>query len=205
MCSVHSPCLALAGGFGTPDFAGEVGPPQSTSNVLSAVAFEDALVSRVGSALPTGTFVPGCEGGFVLVDGAGPSSHGGLIQDTCSGSAPVFGCILVGVGRTPPRLVCVQGVVGGGEVAAHQSSRNESDVSGIAVISGDGRRSSGDCDVRQLDGCGLRQQAGRNGVPLPLLVGQLPSEVDRESRRPPRCEVSSRAVQCSSGSPQPSG
>ena len=41
--------------------------------------------------------------------------------------------------------VCVWGVVG--EVDAHQSSRNEGDVSGIAVISGGGRRSSFDRDV----------------------------------------------------------
>ena len=63
----------------------------------------------------------------------------------------------------------------------------------------------GDRDVRQLDVCGLRQRAGRHGVPLPLLIGHLPSEVDGESRRPPRCEVSTRAVQCSGRSPQPSG
>ena len=56
------------------------------------------------------------------MDGAGPSSHGGSIQDTCSGSALVFRRISVGVGRTPPRSICVWGVVGGGEVAAHQSS-----------------------------------------------------------------------------------
>ena len=30
--------------------------------------------------------------------------------------------------------------------------------------------------MRRLDGCGLRQQAGRDSVPLPLLVGQTPSE-----------------------------
>ena len=63
--------------FGTSGFAGEIGPTQSPSNALSAVALEDALVSRVGSDLPTGTFVLGGEGGSVLVDGAGPSSHGG--------------------------------------------------------------------------------------------------------------------------------
>ena len=34
----------------------------------------------------------------------------------------------------------VRGVVGAGEVAAHQSSRNEGNVSGVAVISGVGRR-----------------------------------------------------------------
>ena len=96
-------------------------------------------------------------------------------------------------------------MVGGGEVAAHQSSRNEGDVSGIAIISGGGRRSSCDLDVRQLDGYGVRQQAGRDGLPLPLLIGESASEVDGESRHLPRCEVSSRAVQCSGRSPQPSG
>ena len=44
-----------------------------------------------------------------------------------------------------------------------------------------------------------------DGLLLSLLVGQPASEVDRESRCPPRCEVSTRAVQCSGRSPQPSG
>ena len=70
MCDVRFRRSALAVDFGIPGFAGEVGPTQSTSNALSAVAFEDALVSQVGSALPTVTFVPGGEGGSVLVDGA---------------------------------------------------------------------------------------------------------------------------------------
>ena len=96
-------------------------------------------------------------------------------------------------------------MVGAGEVATHQSSRDEGSVFGIAVISGGGHQSSLDRDVRQLDGCGLRQQAGWDSVPLPLLVGQSPSEVEGESRRPPRCEVSTRAVQCSGRSPQASG
>ena len=52
---VRSPRSALAGGFRTPGFAGEVGSSQSTSNALSAEAFEDALVSRVGLSLPPGT------------------------------------------------------------------------------------------------------------------------------------------------------
>ena len=72
-------------------------------------------------------------------------------------------------------------MVGAGEVAAHQSSRNEGNVSGVAVISGVGRQSPCDRDVRQLDCCGLRQQAGQYGLPLPLLVGRPPSEVDGES------------------------
>ena len=119
MCFVLSPRSALAGGLGTPGFAGEAGFAQSPSNALSAVAFEDALISRVGSSLLLGGLVPGGEGGFVLVDGAGPSPQGGSIRDTLFGLTPVLGKVSVGVGRTPPRLCHVRGVVGAGEVAAH--------------------------------------------------------------------------------------
>ena len=108
------------------------------------------------------------------------------------------------MGRTPPRSCSVRGVVGA-EVAAHQSSRNEGIVSGIAVIPGVGCRSLCDRDVRQLNGGGLRQQAGWDGFPFPLIVGQPASEMDGESRCPPRCEASLRAVQCSGRSLQPSG
>ena len=139
------------------------------------------------------------------MDGAGPSSQGGSIRDTHSGSTPVLRLVSVGMGRTPPRSCRVRVVVAVGEVAARRSSQDEGIVSGIAVISGVGRWSPCDCDVRQLDGGGLRQQAGQDGLPLPLLVGQPASEVDGESRRPPRCEVSTRAVQCSGRSHQPSG
>ena len=185
-CTMSAPPLsALAGGFGSLGFAGETGSLQSSSNALSGVAFEDALVPRVGSSLPSGALVLGCEGGFVLVDGEVPSSQGGSIQDTCSRSTPVLGRVSVGVGRTPPRPGSVRGVVRAGEVAEHQSSGNEDFVSGIAVISGVRRRLPCDHAVRQLDGGGLCQQAGRDGLPSPLLVGQLASEVGRESRRPP--------------------
>ena len=122
MCFVRSPLSALPGGFGSTGFAGEAGSSQLTSTALSAVAFEDALVSRVGSSLAPITAVPGGEKGSVLVDGGGPSSLGGSIRKACSGSTPVLGRVLVGVGRTPPRSVRVRGLVGGGEVAAHQSS-----------------------------------------------------------------------------------
>ena len=119
--------------------------------------------------------------------------------------APDLHLVSVGVGSTHPRSCRVRGVFGAGEVAAHQSSRNEGIVSGIAVISRVGHRSPCDRNVRQLDGGGLRQQAGWDGLPFPLLVGQPASEVDGESRRPPQCEVSTRSVQCSGRSPQPSG
>ena len=76
LCYVRSPCSALVGGFGTPGFAGEAGSAQSPSNVLSAVAFEDALVSRDRPALPSGASVLGGEGESVLVDR-------GSLRDTC--------------------------------------------------------------------------------------------------------------------------
>ena len=139
------------------------------------------------------------------MDGAGPSSLGGSIRDPCSRSTPVLGSLSVGMGCTPPRSGGVRGVVGPGEVVAYQSPGNEGFVSSLAVILGVGCRSPCDSDVRQPGGCGLRQQAGRDGLPFPLLVDQSASEVGRESRRPPRCQVSSRAVQCSGRSPQPSG
>ena len=115
------------------------------------------------------------------MDGAGPSSPRDSVRDASSGPSPVLGRVSVWVGCLPPRSFRVRGVVGGGTVAAHQPPRDEGNVSGIAVISGDSRQSSGGRDVRQLNGCGLRQQAGRNVVPfpLPLLIDQSPSQVDR--------------------------
>ena len=76
LCFVRSPRSTLTGGFGSPGFTREIGSSQSTSNALSVVAFEDALVSRVGSSFSPGTTVPG----GVLVDGAGPSFQGGSVS-----------------------------------------------------------------------------------------------------------------------------
>ena len=194
-CFVESPLSAMAGAFGAPGVAGEVGSSQLSLNALPSVAFENALDPRVGSSLASSTSVLGGEVGSLL----------GLIRDTSSGPSPVLGRVSVRVGRTPPRSFRVRGVVGGGAVVAHQSSRDKGTVSGIAVISGDSHWSSGDCDVRQLNGIGLHQWARRDGVPFPLLVGWPPSQVDGESRRPPGCEVSTRTVQCPGQSPQPSG
>ena len=165
LCYVSSPSSPLAGDFGSPGFAGEDSSSQSSLNALPSVAFEDSLVPLVGSSFPSGASVPGGEGGFVLVDGEVPSSQAGSIRDTCSQHSPVLRRILVVMGHTPPRPSSVRGVVGAGEVAAHQSSGNEGNVSGIAVISGVGCWSPCDHDVRQLDGCRLRQQAGRDGLP----------------------------------------
>ena len=141
--------------------------------------------------------------GSGLVDGEGPSFDGGSIRDTCSGSSPVFGHVLFGVGRSPPRSTSVRGVVRLGKVAAHQSSRDEGSVLGPSVVSRRYHRSSRDSDVQQLDGHGVRQQARGHGFPGPMLVGQPPSEMDGESRHPSRCEVSSRTNQCP-GRSQPS-
>ena len=149
---------------------------------------------RVRPSLASGSFAGGSETGSVLVDGEGSPVDGGWIRDTCAGSSPVFGRVFVGVGCSPPRSKRVRGVVRPGEVAAHQSSRNEGPVPGSSGISRC-QRSPCDRDVRQLHGCGVRQQTGGHGFPGPVFVDQPPFEMDGEFRRPSRCEVSARREQ----------
>ena len=108
------------------------------------------------------------------------------------------------MGRSPSRSTCVQGVVRPGEVAVHQSSRNEGSFLRPSGIPRRCHRSSRDSDVRQLDGRGVRQQARGYGFPGSMLVGQPPSEMDGEFRHPSRCEVSTRTSQCPGRCPQPS-
>ena len=169
---------ALAGDPRSPGFARAAGPSRSPSDALSAVASQGALVPRVRPSLSSGAFATGNETGPVLVDGEGSSFDGGSIRDPCSGSSPVLGRVLFGVGRSPPRSTRVRGVVGPGEVAAHQSSRDEGSVLGPSVVSRRCHRSSRDNDVRQLDGRGVRQHARGHGFPGAMLVGQPPSEMD---------------------------
>ena len=200
----RSPFSALAGDPWSPGFARVAGSSRSPSDALSAVASQGALVPRVRPSLSSGALATGSETGSVLVDGEGSSFDGGSIRDTCSGSSPVFRRVLFGVGRSPPRSTRVRGVVGPGEVVAHQSSRDVGSILGPSGISKRCHRSSCDGDVRQLDSHGVRQQARGHDFPGPMLVGQLPFEMDGEFRRPSRCEVSSRTHQCPGGSPQPS-
>ena len=129
---------------------------------------------------------------------------GGSIRDTCSGSTPVFGRVFVGLGCSPPRSKRVRGVVRPGEVVAHQSSRNEGHVLGPSSLSRSCLRSPCDRDVRQLHGCGVRQQTGRHGVEASVFVDQPPSEMGGVFRRPSRSEVSSRRVQRPGRCTQPS-
>ena len=129
---------------------------------------------------------------------------GGLIRDTGNGSSPVFGRVLLGVGRSPPRSTRVRGVVRPGEVAPHQSSRDEGPLSGSSGLSRRSHRSSRDSDVRQLDGRGVRQQTRGHGFPGSVFVDQPPSEMDGEFQRPSRCEVSPRREQRPGRCPQPS-
>ena len=142
-----SPGSALAGDPRSPVFARAAGSSRSPSDALIAVASEGALVPRVRPSLSSGAFATGSETGPVLVDGEGPSVDGGSIQDTCYGSSPVFGRVLFGVGRSPPRSTRVRGVVGPGEVAAHQSSQNEGSFLRPSGIPRRYHRSSRDSDV----------------------------------------------------------
>ena len=96
------------------------------------------------------------------------------------------------------------GVVRPGEVAAHQSSRNEGSFLRPSGILRRCHRSSCDSDVRQLDGRGVRQQARGQGFPGSVLVGQPTSGMDGEFQHRSRCEVSTRTRQCPDRRPQPS-
>ena len=198
------PSSALAGDLGSPGFAGAVGSSRSTSDALLAVASEVPVVPLVRPSLASGGFAGGSETGPVLVDGEGSPVSGGSIQDTCSGSTPVFGRVFVGLGCSPPRSKRVRGVVRPGEVVAHQSSRNEGPVPGPSGFSRRCSRSPCDRDVRQLHGCGVRQQTGGHGVEASVFVDQPPSEMDGVFRRPSRSEVSSRRVQRPDRCTQPS-
>ena len=204
LCYGISPSSALAGDPRSAGFARAAGSSQSSSDALLAVASEDALVPRVRPSLASGGFARGSETRSVLVDGEGSPVDGGSIRDTCAGSSPVLGRVFVGVGRSPPRSKRVWGVVRPGEVAPHQSSRNEGPLSGPSGFSGRCHRSSCDSDVRQLDGRSVRQQTRGHGFPGPVFVDQPPSEMDGEFRRPSRCEISTRREQRPDRSSQPS-
>ena len=204
-CTMDTPpSSALAGDPRSPGFARAAGPSRTPSDAHFTVASEGALVPQVRPSLSSGAFATGSETGSVLVDGEGPSVDGGLIRDTCSGSSPVFGHVLFGMGRSPSRSTRVRGVVRPGEVVAHHSSRNEGSFLRPSGILRRCHRSSCDSDVRQLDGRGVRQQAWGHGFPGSMLVDEPPSEMNGEFRHPSRCEVSSRTSQCPGRSHQPS-
>ena len=107
-----SPGSALAGGPGSPGIARAPGPSWSPSDVLSARASQGALVPGDGTSLSSRALASGSETGSVLVDGEGPSFDRVSIRNTCSGSAAVFGRVLFGVRRSPPRSTRVRSVVG---------------------------------------------------------------------------------------------
>ena len=74
-----------------------------------------------------------------------------------------------------------------------------------AIFSEDSHCPSSDCDVRQLDGCSVRQQARRNAFSFHVRADQPPSQMDGEHRRPFGSEIPARTEQRPSGSPKPSG
>ena len=195
---------ALAGDPRSPGFARAAGSSRSPSDAHVTVASEGALVPRVRPSLTSSVLATGSETGPVLVDGEGSSDDGGSIRDTCSRSSPVFGRVLFEMGCSPSQSIRVRGVVRPGEVAAHQSSRNEGCFLRPSGIPRRCHRSSHDSDVRQLDGRGVRQQARGYGFPGSMLVGQPPSEMDGEFRHPSQCKVSTRTRQCPGRCPQPS-
>ena len=199
------PCSAVGGAPRTSLIAQEAGSPRSSSVVLHAVATEDVLVSRGRSSRSPSRVDSGDSRGPVLVDRGVPSSPGGSVRDSSSGSSSVHGRFLCGLGRSPARPKGVREVVGGGANVAHQSSRDEGSLARTAIFSEDSHRPSSDGNVRQLDGSSVRQQARRNAFSFHVRADQSPSQMDRGHRCPFGSEIPARTEQRPSGSLKPSG
>ena len=199
------PCSAVGGAPRTSLVAREASSPRSTSVALHAVATEDDLVSRRRSSRSPSRVDSGDSRGPVLVDRGVPSSPGGSIRDSSSGPPSVHGRLLCGLGRSPARPKGVREVVRRGEDVAHQSSQDEGSLARTAIVSEDSHCPSSDGDVRQLDGCSVRQQARRNAFSFHVRADEPPSQVDGEHRRPFGSEIPARTEQRPSGSPKPSG
>ena len=130
-----SPSSALADDPRSPGFARAAGSSLSPSDAHFAVASEGALVPRVRPSLTSSALATGSETGPVLVDGEGSSVDRGSIRDTCTGSSPVFGRVLFGMGRSPSQSTRVRGVVRSGSFLrpsgiprrCHRSSGSSSD------------------------------------------------------------------------------
>ena len=141
------PCSAVGGAPRTSLIAREAGSPRSSSVALHAVATEDVLVSRGRSSRSPSRVDSGDSRGPVLVDRGVPSSPGGSVRDSSSGSSSVHGCLLCGLGRSPARPKGVREVVGGGANVAHQSSREEGSLARTAIFSEDSHRPLSDGNV----------------------------------------------------------
>ena len=197
-------CSAVGGAPRASLVAREASSPRSTSVALHAVATEDDLVSRRRSSRSPSRADSGDSRGPVLVDRGVPSSPGGSVRDSSSGPSSVHGRLLSGLGRSPARPKGVREVVRRGEDVAHQSSRDEGSLAWTAIFSEDSHCPSSDGDVRQLDGCSVRQQARRNAFSFLVRADQPPSQMDGEHRRPFGSEIPVRTEQRPSGSPKPS-
>ena len=199
------PCSAVGGAPRTSLIAREASSPRSSSVALHAVATEDVLVSRGRSSRSPSRVDSGGSRGPVLVDRGVPSSPGGSVRDSSSGSSSVHGRLLCGVGRSPARPKGVREVVEGGAIVAHQSSRDEGSLARTAIFSEDSHRPSSDGNVRQLDGSSVCQQARRNAFSFHVRADKSPSQMDRGHRCPFGSEIPSRTEQRPSGSLKPSG
>ena len=199
------PCSAVGGAPRTSLITREASSPRSSSVALHAVATQDVLVSRGRSSRSPSRVDSGGSRGSVLVDRGVPSSPGGSVRDSSSGSSSVHGRLLCGLGRSPARPKGVREVVGGGANVAHQSSRDEGSLARTAIFSEDSHRPSSDGNVRQLDGSSVCQQARRNAFSFHVRADKSPSQMDRGHRCPFGSEIPARTEQRPSGSLKPSG
>ena len=173
MCYGHSPSSALAGDPRSPGFTRAAGSSRSPSDAHSPVVSEGVLVLPMSLPREVRRDLSWWMVRDHLLTGVrfgtpAPDLH--LYSDASSS------------GHSLSRSTRVRGVVRPGEVAAHQSSRNEASFLRPSGIPRRCHRSSRDRDVRQLGGRGVRQEARGHGFLGSMLVGQLPSEMDGELR-----------------------
>ena len=128
----------------------------------------------------------------------------GVVELPIPRHAPVFGCVSVGVGSSPPRSVCVRFLDRAGEQGTHQPSRSEGGVPCPSGVPTSSSWSVGSPNVRQLHGSSLCQQAG-GCVPQLLWVDKAASVFGRSKHRGVACQVSPGKGQYSGGSVEPKG
>ena len=134
---------------------------------------------------------------------SGPSrwtgtSNGGRRETTSSrGSPPPKLCLYSDTSK-----LGIGTIVEPGDIATHQHLGDESSVPSTSGFSGHGHRPAGYCNVRQLHGCGLCHQSGRDSVRLPLRVDRATSPLDGSPQRAPRSEIPAWTVERPSRSPQ---
>ena len=104
----------------------------------------------------------------LLVDGEGPPTRGHALRNPNPGPPPILGCVLGGLGSSPPRPIGVGSMVTPGELVTHQPPGVKSPVPGTPCVQPSSHRPLSDSDVRQFDCSRLCEQARGERSPTPF-------------------------------------